>query len=105
MRITQPVFDAFLHCPTKAYLVACGEVGFAAQAELAGIVDNYQRDAIAKESGRRIATIDVENSRMAGHILAVHGQPRTKLRGAECIPIHFIPEEDVTAMDRLSLAF
>lgn len=105
MRITQPVFDAFLRFPTKAYLVARGEVGFGVQAELAGIADNYRRDAVAKESGRSIATIDVENSRLAGHILAVRGQPRTKPRSAEYIPIRFIPEEEVTAMDRLSLAF
>jgi hypothetical protein len=105
MRITQPVFDSFLHCPTKAYLVACGEVGFGAQADLAGIADNYHRDAVAEESHRGIAAIDVENSRMAGRIITVRGRLRTRQRSAEYIPVRFTPDEEVTATDRLSLAF
>src|ERR1035441_7594757 len=79
MRITSPIFDAFLKCATKCQLRSLGEIGTGNEyAEwVRGRDESYQREAVRKlqetvpETERVVAPPATENLKAAKWRLAV----------------------------------
>src|ERR1039457_1650752 len=85
MRITPPIFDAFLKCPTKCHLRSLGETGSGNEyAEwVRGRDESYEREAArllqeaVPEAERVVAPPATENLKAAKWRLAVDLVPRT----------------------------
>jgi len=130
MLITHDVFQAFLKCETKAYLIFSGAV--ATECELKDgqhrIVEEYKRRyfvicrAHCDESPSRIGTsfpqdFDDQNTRfifdclvqadkMVSHIHAIERLPSPGTDTANVyVPIRCVPAEKITTHERLLLAF
>ena len=91
MRITSPIFDAFLKCATKCHLRSLGETGSGNEyAEwVRGRDESYQREAVralqeaVPETERVVAPPATENLKTATWRLAVDLVAQTPDRGAD----------------------
>ena len=91
MRITSPIFDAFLKCATKCHLRSLGEIGSGNEyAEwVRGRDESYQREAARRlqeavpETERVVAPPATENLKAAKWRLAVDLLAQTPDRSAD----------------------
>jgi predicted RecB family nuclease len=91
MRITSPIFDAFLKCVTKCHLRSLGEIGSGNEyAEwVRGRDESYQREAVRRlqeavpETERAVAPPAAENLKAVKWRLAVDLAAQTPYRTAE----------------------
>ena len=91
MRITSPIFDAFLKCATKCHLRSLGEVGSGNEyAEwVRGQDESYEREAVqalqegVPETERVVAPPATENLKAAKWRLAVDLVAQTSNKSAE----------------------
>ncbi|HWF10851.1 MAG TPA: hypothetical protein VG297_20425, partial [Bryobacteraceae bacterium] len=124
MRITREIFDAFLHCPTKGYLMAHGEAGHE-EHEHRENVDAYRRDGLVRLGAETSTETNPIGNPASARWMDVSPLPRAdlKLETAQFViridalrirrgkqprdlsPIRFVPDEEVAATDKLSVAF
>ena len=102
MRITSPLFETFLKCPTKGHLRSLGEIGSGnAYAEwVRGQNESYQREAArglqeaVPETERAVAPPAAENLKAAKWRLAVDLVAQTPDRSADSPVSESRPNEE-----------
>ncbi|MGO9641405.1 MAG: hypothetical protein ACLP1Y_08895 [Candidatus Acidiferrales bacterium] len=107
MRITSPLFDAFLKCATKCHLRSLGEGGSGNEyAEwVRGRDESYQREAArglqqaVPETERVVSPPATENLKAAKWRLAVDLLAQKPDSSADCYACESRPNEDLCRLD------